>query len=372
MESPKYPIDFVVLWVDGSDSKWLKKKQQYKPDIDIADTVARYRDWGIFKYWFRAVEKYAPWVNHIYLVTDNQKPEWLNEKHPKLTIIDHKDILELKNLPVYNASAIEINIHRIPNLSNHFVFFNDDMFIVNKVKPTDFFKNNLPVEIANLNAATGMEGDQLFAKLMFNDTLLINRHFNKKDVVHKHPSKWLNPKYGTFNIRTLSQIIYPYFTGYRPRHLPAPFLKSTFEELWQEEGDILRATSSHKFRHENDVNQHAFIQWQLCKNQFVPGKESSGRYIRLDNSNINKVTKVIRSRKLKTICINDGVSNNIKKTEYIRIQRRLVDAFEEKLPSPSSFEKNRRLKILHVLDVKQASGNGVAEAVRQYVEQEIE
>ena len=67
-------IDFVLTWVDGADADWLKKKASYLPGAVKND--ARFRDWGILKYWFRAVEAYAPWVRKIFLITDNQCPDW--------------------------------------------------------------------------------------------------------------------------------------------------------------------------------------------------------------------------------------------------------------------------------------------------------
>ena len=336
-KTESYPIDFVVLWVDGSDPKWLAKKKKYQPEIDVNNTAARYREWGTFKYWFRAVEKYAPWVNHIYLVTDEQKPEWLNVDHPKLTIVDHKDFLEPQNLPTYNTSAIELNLHRIPNLSEHFVYFNDDVFLINDVKPTDFFKNGKPVEIANINAATGMDGNQQFAKMMFNDTLLINRHFNKNTVVNRHITKWLNLKYGSFNIRTLSQIIYPYFTGYKAQHISVPFLKSTFEKVWKEEHDLLEETSSHKFRHPNDVNQYIFIQWQLCENEFYPRSKNIGKLIKLEQTRSNDLLKILLKSKNHIVCLND--SSYMDEAKFQNLRSELIKYFSDKLPEESAFEK---------------------------------
>jgi len=333
--SEDYPIDFVVLWVDGSDPKWLSKKQKYQPERSTSNSVARYRDWGTFRYWFRSVEKYAPWVNHIYLVTDNQKPKWLNDNHPKLTIVDHKDIMDNSYLPTFNSQAIEMNLHKIPRLSEHFVYFNDDMFLINPTKPTDFFRNGLPVEIANLNSATGMKEDQLFAQTMFNDILLINRHFNKKEVVDKHLFKWLNPKYGSFNIRTLSQIFYPYFTGYKPHHTPTPFLKTTFKKVWAAEKETLQKTCSHKFRHPEDVNQYIFLQWQLCENSFRPRRKSLGKFIKMDEKLSKSISAAIQSKRILFLCINDDdVSSYTKGTKL-----KLEEAFESKCPNKSSFER---------------------------------
>lgn len=333
-------IDFVVLWVDGADPKWLEKRNKYDNGTDVATQRARYRDWGLFKYWFRGVAKYAPWVHHIYLVTDEQKPEWLNNNHPKLTVIDHKDIIDSRYLPTFNSQAIEMNLHKIPGLAEHFVYFNDDTFIINMVKPSDFFKNGLPVEIANINAATGMEGDQLYAQTMFNDVLLINRHFKKNEIVNRHPLKWLNPKYGAYNLRTLSQMPYPFFTGYKPQHLSTSFLKRTYDEVWKVEKEALENTCSHKFRHREDLNQDVFVMWQLCRGCFVPRANRFGDHIMLkDKISAKKVAKLIVSSRKKMICINDGVDLDVSAEVINSMKNIVLEAFNEKFSGQSKYEK---------------------------------
>ena len=111
-------IDIVLLWVDGSDEEWLKKKKQYEPGLEISNEVNRFRDWGLLKYWFRGIEKNMSWINKIYFVVDNQKPSWLNEKHPKLKIVNHSDYIDEKYLPLFNSSAIECTINKIRGLSD--------------------------------------------------------------------------------------------------------------------------------------------------------------------------------------------------------------------------------------------------------------
>lgn len=90
----------------------------------------RYRDYGTFNYWFRMVEMHAPWVNNIYLITNGQRPKWLNVNHPKLKWVRHEEFIPKEYLPTFNASAIEMNIHRIDGLSENFVLFNDDMYLI--------------------------------------------------------------------------------------------------------------------------------------------------------------------------------------------------------------------------------------------------
>ena len=140
-------IDFVIAWVDGSDKTWQESKAKYDTkNKNENNGVVRYRDWDELKYWFRGVEKYAPWVNKIYFVTCGQKPKWLDENNPKLVLVNHKDYMKEDYLPTFSANPIELNFHRIKGLSEHFVYFNDDMFIINPVKEEDFFKKGLPCD----------------------------------------------------------------------------------------------------------------------------------------------------------------------------------------------------------------------------------
>ena len=141
-----YKVDIVYLWVDGSDENWLKKKIDYLKkagkDFDI-DSISEYRyaNNDELKYSLRSVEKFAPWINHIYIVTDNQIPSWLNTNCPKITVIDHTEIFNTDDLPVFNSMAIEANLTKIPNLEEHFLFANDDMFFFRPVEKETFYKN---------------------------------------------------------------------------------------------------------------------------------------------------------------------------------------------------------------------------------------
>ncbi|MGF1903801.1 stealth family protein [Aliivibrio salmonicida] len=143
-------VDIVYTWVDGTDPVWQEKKQfhlnseeeyQQCKNSQIGDE--RYIEHNELKYSLRSICKYAPWVNHIYIITDNQIPHWL-KKSDKITIIDHKDIIPEEFLPTFNSSVIESFLHKIPNLADHFIYFNDDMLIGRSTKISDFFKNEKP------------------------------------------------------------------------------------------------------------------------------------------------------------------------------------------------------------------------------------
>lgn len=107
-------VDFVVSWVDGSNSLWQKEKADFealtRPEGD-AIIPTRFRDWGIFRHWFRAVEKYAPWVRYVFLITNGKHPEWINLNSPKLKVVFHQDYIPSEFLPTFNSSTIELCLH---------------------------------------------------------------------------------------------------------------------------------------------------------------------------------------------------------------------------------------------------------------------
>lgn len=133
-------VDFVVPWVDDRDPVWRAKKAKHTgSELPEGNSEVRYRDWDTLKYWFRGVERFAPWVRYVYFVTDDQMPAWLNVNYPKLRWVKHTDFIPMEYLPTFNSNAIEWNLHRIEGLADHFVYFNDDIFVINDTRPEDFF-----------------------------------------------------------------------------------------------------------------------------------------------------------------------------------------------------------------------------------------
>ncbi len=133
------PIDFVITWVDGQDKSWRRQRDSYSHTEGEDDSEVRYRDWGILRYWFRGVEQFAPWVRTIHFVTWGHLPIWLDMEHPKLHIVKHEEYIPKEYLPTFDSCVLEIHLHRIEGLSDHFVYFNDDMFLLRPLKPTFFF-----------------------------------------------------------------------------------------------------------------------------------------------------------------------------------------------------------------------------------------
>lgn len=328
-------IDFVIPWVDGNDPLWQSEKNKYTPCLQEDAREERYRDWDNLQYWFRGIEKFTPWVNKIYFITWGHIPVWLNLQNEKLVVVNHRDFIPEVYLPVFNVNPIEMNLHRIPGLSEHFVYFNDDMFVINKMERTDFFKNGLPCETAALNVHCLDARFNTYGPLQA--TGIINKYFNSRAVLCKYWKKWFSPKNGKEIFRTLYLAPCPRFPGIYQTHLPTAFLKSTFETVWKLEPDLLKETCNNRFRSKLDYNQWLFRDWQLASGNFIPRNSNIGRSYILENDGetILQVENYLRRKRGKMICINESM---LDKQVFINYKRRLIDIFESILPEKSNYE----------------------------------
>lgn len=328
-------IDFVIIWVDGNDPRWQAEKAQFTPDKSVCDNrPQRYRDWENLQYWFRGVEKFAPWVNKIHFVTWGHLPKWLNTSHPKLNIVNHADFIPSEYLPTFSANPIELNIHRIKGLADNFVYFNDDTFIIDKVSPENYFKKGLPCDMGVLNVHCN--NNDPIQNIAFNDVGIINRHFSLKRTIKSGFSKWFNPKYGSLNLRSLPLIFCPRFPGFYQPHLPAPFKKSTFEILWEKEKETLDGTCKNKFRSKNDVNQWLMREWQLASNAFIPCSSRLGKALFTDSgTTCDEMYNFVSKQKRKTVCLNDG---EMTQEQFEGMKSKVICAFDKILPEKSAYE----------------------------------
>lgn len=330
-------IDFIIPWVDDSDLDWQneKEKQLHGKKLSVEQKAMvkekAFRDWEILHYWFRSIEKYAPWVNKIHFVTYGHLPHWLNINHKKINIVKHIDFLPDNSLPTFNSRAIEINFHRIEELSEQFVYFNDDMFINDNVKETDFFKMGLPCDSGVFSPITPVKYGT--ASVQVNNIEIVNDHFDFNNKKKLNKDKYLNLKYGKENLRNIFLMQSNYFVGFFEPHLPNAFLKETFNELWREEKEILETTTLSKFKNKYNVNQWIFRYWQLASGNFSPRNINFGKYYELSSSNESLYKDILNSEH-KLICINDSFSIN----DFASIKKELIDVLKKKYPQKSSFE----------------------------------
>lgn len=185
-------IDIVYLWVDGNDPEIIKKrnywKEKYGKQINTqAIDPCRFVDNNELKYSLRSLEKYAPWINNIFIVTDRQIPKWLNTNHEKIHIIDHSEIMPKDALPTFNSCAIETCICNIKGLSEYFLYANDDTFFTNKVSPDFFYtKNNYPIFRVRHKLKT--PSDYPHVKTLVKAYTLIEKQFKQKFYYDPHHS----------------------------------------------------------------------------------------------------------------------------------------------------------------------------------------
>ena len=328
------PIDFVIIWVDGNDPEWRAVKKQYDPKtVGEDDQEVRYRDWDNLQYWFRAVEKYTPWVRKIHFVTWGHLPSWLNVNHPKLHIVNHRDYIPEEYLPTFNSHTIEMNLHRIKGLAEQFVYFNDDMFINRPMQPEDFFVNGKPCDTFSLDCI--YFGKDSAGPYNGNDLSVINTHFSKKRMLIKNFTKWFRLRYGIKHLyRTAVLMPWAWFPGFFYHHLPNSFLKSTYRKVWEAEPDILDATCKCKIRSSTNVNQWLIKYWQLASGNFYPRTIKIGRCYHIKDKNIYPLLDSIKKGTDAMICINDTA----KTVNFEEKKQLVIDAFQERLPEKSSFE----------------------------------
>lgn len=143
----KNPIDIVIPWVNPNDDAWFTEYSYWKARCTGMKSPERIRDFGNFKYWFRSVEKYMPWVRYIFLVVPYKTsvPTWLNVNHPKLKIITQEEYLPKEYNPTFNSYVCTMYLHLIPGLSENFIYSNDDFIFCKLQQETDYFENDKPV-----------------------------------------------------------------------------------------------------------------------------------------------------------------------------------------------------------------------------------
>lgn len=327
-------IDFVILWVDGSDPAWRAEFDGARREAGRnADSSAiRYRDWDNLRYWFRGVERYASWVRRIHFVTWGHVPEWLDTSNPKLNVVRHSDFIPAEYLPTFNSNAIELNLWRIEGLAEQFVLFNDDMFLVRECRPDDFFRDGLPCDMARLSVVQPSS----VGHIIYNNLELVNAAYDKRTAVRSNPGRWFSPKYGIGNLlKTLTLMPWSMFTGIWDSHQPQPHLTDDFRRAWEMWGERIDATSRSRFRELTDVSHWLVRYARIAEGRFVPRDLRDCRLMTLSDSTIDDVCRDVAEGRWRMVCLND--SEDI--ADFASMRERLKRAFDNRLPQKSGYEK---------------------------------
>lgn len=339
-------IDFVVTWLDSSDPVWQEQYKQYKGVAESGDqSSARFRDWDLFRYWFRSVETYAPWVNKVYLVTNGTFPTWINPNHPKLVLVKHSDYIPDKFLPTFNSCTIELHMNKIEGLSDRFVYFNDDCYINAPISPEYYFKDGLPCDsnietVFNVPTFNPIDRFTIYISMMV-DIGVLNAHFDRRKVWRQSPKRWLGTHLGKAGFLTSLYLMMSSkgkgrFVGFNWKHVEQPFLKAVFDEVWEKEAAMLEESCT-RFREEVILNPYIFRYWQLASNLFYPVKLNKARKYRIEKNHMPKILSTIMNPQVKSLCVND--TPVCTEEEFSQYKEAIHKVFNEKFPQKSSYEK---------------------------------
>lgn len=308
-------VDLVYLWVNGNDPEWIAKRNKAIGKTDENSTLncdGRYADNDELKYSLRSAEMYAPWLRKIFIVTDNQVPEWLDTTNPKIQIIDHKEILPPEALPCFNSSVIEHFIARIPGLSERYLYANDDMYFNRPVTPEDFFgADGLPV-------------------------VRVNRRPLRK-LLLKLKEKFLHKKLSSYNqkVQNAAKLVEQRFGKYysaKAHHNIDSYLKSDTLRTLDLFYDDLKPTFPHHMRDSSDIQRSLYIYTAMAERRahvrYVGQKES----LRVHIDNPGHYKKLATYNPL-LFCMNDS--------EYANDDDRHRSAayLQSRFPQKSKFEK---------------------------------
>jgi hypothetical protein len=311
-----FPIDVVYTWVDGEEPEMQAKRARYKERgtaeiLDKETNASRYTSHDELRYSLRSLAMYADFIRHIYIVTDGQKPPWLDDTASGITIVDHRDIFPTGVLPVFNSHAIETRLHHIPGLSDHCLYFNDDVFVGRRVTREHFFHGSglMKIPVSPLKIGVG----------------------------EPHPKETAtNP--ANKNVRRLLLEKFGRMTTHNFMHTPLPQQRETLQALEVLFSEDIRPTTASRFRSPSDIAMTAplLYQYALMTGRGVPGKFSF-RYVNIGRADAERrLTDLRRNRRFDFFCLND-VDVPPQEREQVSVQ--MQEFLEHYFPFPSPFEK---------------------------------
>ena len=287
-------IDAVITWVDGSKPDYQRKLKEYLTDNN---TLKRqYFQANEINLCVASIVKYAPFIRKIFIVTDKQRPNLDSIKHlvtlDKVEIIDHEEIFRDNKdcLPTFNIRSIDALLFKIKKLSDKFIYFNDDMFLVKETSQEDWFINNKAV-------LTGVWAKTYNKQVIKTISHRIKKFLNVRPSFNAAQSKAANIV--GFHDR--------YFKSY---HCGRPQIKSVIKNFYDKNPERLKNQIRHKFRDGRQYMPYSLC-WHLLikKNLYV--ESSTDKLVEINKS------KILSAKKLENILISIDSKANVK---FLNIQ----------------------------------------------------
>ena len=308
-------IDLVYLWVNGNDPVWQAKRQAVAGSVETrssANCKGRYVDNGELKYSLRSIELYAPWIRKIFIVTDNQVPEWLDTTNPKIQIVDHTEILPQESLPCFNSVIIEHFIHRIPGLSEYFLLANDDTLLNRPVTPDTFFgPDGFPI--------VRMIRKRFRKFWLWFRVKVLKRELNNHIKKIANAAKLVERKYGVYY-------------GSRTHHNIDSYRKNDYERVFNIFKDAIQPTLTHHIRNDKDINRHIYSYAPLAEKRAHVEYVDKYTSFSLQIHEADKYEEMERCNPI-FLCMNDSQFAQDSDRE------RAVEFLKKRFPEKSQFEK---------------------------------
>jgi len=291
-------MDIVITYVNGLDPAW---QEAYSSCLGDDINGKHFRDWGTLKYLLRGIEAHLPFVRNVFLVVsgETQIPEWADRDN--LRIVLHRDIIPERFLPVFNSTAIEMFLYRIPGLDEEFIYFNDDFFPVRDCSPEWFFRDGK-------------------AAASFHRHLLVSGQYKR----HCRNGDRLARKAAGLS---------PSAFYLRPQHACGALLRSVCSELFEKEGELIEASVS-AVRSDRNLNYYLFQDYAFHTGRAFPFKVSN-RHFSTALAPVDRVCAFLEDPSTDLVCINDV---NMPEERFLMYRDRLLESFAKVFPSGSRFE----------------------------------
>jgi hypothetical protein len=314
-----FPVDVVYTWVDGSDPAWRERKAAVHSAVglgelnEFASNESRFLSRDELRYSLRSLDMYAGWVRHVYLVTDDQVPPWLDTDNRRLTVVSHRELFgDRGRLPTFNSHAIESQLHHVEGLSDHFLYLNDDFFFGRPVRPRLFFEGNGIAHFFPSTAKLGLGPTGAF------DRPVMSGGKNNRELLFKAFDRTVTNKF---------------------KHAPNALLKDVLAEMEERFPEQFAETAGHQFRHPGDLSVVSAFHHHYA---YLAGRAVEGRirYLYADIAapeTARRLERLLERRDVDTFCLNDHDTSGVDPLE----QQRMLHSFLSRyFPLRSSFEKS--------------------------------
>jgi hypothetical protein len=313
-----FPIDVVYTWVDGADPAWRARRDAALGKRDeehhaLASNESRYTDHGELRYSMRSLWSYAPWFRRVYLVTDDQVPDWLDTDHPRLRVVSHKELFGDRGvLPTFNSHAIESQLYRLPDLSEHFLYINDDVMFARPLGPEMFFD---PVGHSHF-----------FRSPAIVDTAGPGPRDTPVEHAARNNRRLLQERFGRINVNKM-------------KHAAHALQREILTEIAEAYPEQVEATASHQFRHPGDLSLTSSLHhyWAYLSGRAAPWPLALFYADLTMPSTPVRLRELLRARDRDMLCLNDTDGTEEERDLRNEVCRRFFEAY---FPVASPFERS--------------------------------